>query len=344
MNKPLGPLGSAASCVGRVARRLVLTLGVSVLLIGTLLTLAASAPAQARTPRIKGPSAPVSVYAAPINGGTTISWGAPLSDGGSPITGYLVTAERGNACSTSGAKTCTIGGLKNGKTYIVTVRATNAIGTGKVARTTVTAGQGPNCLNLSPGANLKYCKYKGANLQGLDLAGANLYGASLFGANLKGANLSQANLDIADLNYAILTDTNLSGTLLPSGFGDDYMDYVVSGGVIGASMSYPWAVINGYLVGPLANLEGANLAGGNFSAGVLLLGTDLTDANLTNAHLIGADAIGTIFAGANFTGANLVEMNHANEGDYSDVIWSNTICPDGTNSNNDRKTCVHNGA
>ena len=61
-------------------------------------------------------------------------------------------------------------------------------------------------------------------------------------------------------------------------------------------------------------------------------------------HLTRADALSTIFAGANLTGANLVGMNYANEGDYSDVIWSNTICPDGTNSNNDRKTCVLNGA
>ena len=36
MNKPLGTLGSADSYVGSVARRFALTLGVSVLLIGTL--------------------------------------------------------------------------------------------------------------------------------------------------------------------------------------------------------------------------------------------------------------------------------------------------------------------
>jgi uncharacterized protein YjbI with pentapeptide repeats len=310
----------------------------------TVLAVVGSTPADARTPRIKAPSAPTGVYAAPISGGTTVSWLAPTSDGGSPITGYLVTAEGSHGCTTSGALSCTVTGLKNGKSYFVKVRASNAVEMGKIARVSVVAGQGPNCSNLSPGTNLQYCTYKYANLTGVDLAGANLYGASLFGANLKGANLSQADLLTADLNYAILTDTNLVGTELPDGLGEDYMDYVVSGGVIGSPLEYPWALIDGYLVGPLAYLEGANLTGGDFSSGVWLLTTDLTGANLTNANLSGADSISTLFVDANFTGANLVGLNDANQGDYSGAKWSSTTCPDGTNSSSySPQTCIGHG-
>lgn len=45
---------------------------------------------------------------------------------------------------------------------------------------------------------------------------------------------------------------------------------------------------------------------------------------------------GAILADANLTGANL-------SGAYlSFATWNDTICPDGTNSNNDGDTCVNN--
>ena len=40
--------------------------------------------------------------------------------------------------------------------------------------------------------------------------------------------------------------------------------------------------------------------------------------------------------GADLTGANL------HRADLTGVIWSNTTCPDGTNSNNDGGTCAKN--
>ena len=277
----------------------------------TVLTLIASAPAAARTPRIKRPSNPIGVVAAPISGGTTVSWSAPTSDGGSPITGYVVTAEKGHGCTTSGALTCTVTGLKNGRSYFVKVRASNVIGLGKTTRVGVVAGQGPNCSDLSPGANLQYCKYKDANLAGADLAGADLFDASLFQTNLTGADLANATLTGADLNYANLADTNLAGTVFDT-TDPSLADYMTSGGVVGTPAVFPpsWGLVDGYLVGPVANLTGADLTGANLS------GFDLLDTNLTNANLSGADLSG--------------------------VIWSNTICPDGTNSNNDGDTCVNN--
>src|SRR2546426_3925966 len=66
------------------------------------------------------------------------------------------------------------------------------------------------------------------------------------------------------------------------------------------------------------NLKGVNLAGA-YLPGANLSGSNLKGANLTNANL----------AGANLKGANV-----------KDVIWSNTICPDGTNSDANGATCV----
>jgi hypothetical protein len=60
-----------------------------------------------------------------------VSWAAPSSTGGSPITGYRATASPGGrSCSTGGSRGCTINGLANGTRYTFTVRASNAAGTG----------------------------------------------------------------------------------------------------------------------------------------------------------------------------------------------------------------------
>jgi hypothetical protein len=65
------------------------------------------------------------------------------------------------------------------------------------------------------------------------------------------------------------------------------------------------------------NLNGADLGGANLS------GADLTGANLQDANLTDATLTGALAKGANLNG----------------VVWSNTTCPDGTNSNTDGGTC-----
>lgn len=63
-------------------------------------------------------------------------------------------------------------------------------------------------------------------------------------------------------------------------------------------------VVNGYLVGPGANLEGADLSYENLD-GVDFSGADLTNAKLEFASLVGAIFIGVSATGANFDGSNL---------------------------------------
>ena len=77
------------------------------------------------------PGAPTGVTATAGNGQATVTWSAPASNGGSPITGYTVTASPGGlTCTTAGALTCTVSGLTNGTPYSFTVTASNAAGTG----------------------------------------------------------------------------------------------------------------------------------------------------------------------------------------------------------------------
>jgi len=78
-----------------------------------------------------------------VPGSATITWAAPLSEGGAPITGYTVTAtdsttpaHGGQTCTTSPltATTCMVTGLTGGDSYTFTVTATNAAGTGPASK------------------------------------------------------------------------------------------------------------------------------------------------------------------------------------------------------------------
>jgi len=72
---------------------------------------------------------PAGPWATPRVARATVSWGAPLADGASAITRFVVTAAPGNeTCTTTGALSCAVNGLTAGQHYSFTVRAYNAIG------------------------------------------------------------------------------------------------------------------------------------------------------------------------------------------------------------------------
>ena len=74
------------------------------------------------------PGVPTSVSAVGGNASAQVSFTAPASDGGSPITGYRVTASPGGKTATGASSPLTVSGLTNGTAYTFTVHATNAVG------------------------------------------------------------------------------------------------------------------------------------------------------------------------------------------------------------------------
>ena len=109
-----------------------------------------SAPSNAVTPQAPTvPGQPTITQATPFNAAVSVAWNPPASDGGSPITGYTISAFTGGVLvSTTPALSNqgTVINLTNGVAYTFTVHASNIVGNGpeSVPSAPVTPGTAPN--------------------------------------------------------------------------------------------------------------------------------------------------------------------------------------------------------
>lgn len=94
-------------------------------------------------------------------------------------------------------------------------------------------------------------------------------------------------------------------------------------------------------------LDGAQFAGaalvhsrldGVSAVGTSFVGTQVGGVRFMGANLQGADFHGAFLEGADFTGANLTGAD-VGMAALSGVVWKNTICPDGSNSDSHGNTC-----
>jgi hypothetical protein len=203
----------------------------------------------------------------------------------------------------NGASTPTSGVGNNGDFYLDTATETlygpKASGTWPATGTSLVGPQGPVGANGTNGTNGVAYDCSATAYPGIDLAdcsiSANLKGATLDGANLTGATLNGDDLDGAYLNDAELTGAYLTGANLDGAYLND------------------------------ATLYGANLNDANLTF------AELTGADLAYATLISANLTVTGLTDANLTDANLTDAVLTDDV-LTGVTWSNTICPDGTNS------------
>ncbi|WP_052417289.1 fibronectin type III domain-containing protein [Cellvibrio mixtus] len=87
---------------------------------------AASTASQTFTVAAIAPGAPTIGTATAGNTSATVTFTAPVSNGGTSITGYTVTANPGGLTGTGAGSPITVSGLTNGVSYTFTVTATNA--------------------------------------------------------------------------------------------------------------------------------------------------------------------------------------------------------------------------
>ncbi|HEX4429838.1 MAG TPA: fibronectin type III domain-containing protein [Frankiaceae bacterium] len=151
---------------------------------------------------LASPDAPTSVTALAGDGRATVSWQPPAADGGSPVTGYVVTPRIGGVAQAAHSFTTTatsqvISGLPNGTSYTFTVAAVNTVGTGapSIASSPVTPfdaittkyaqlGGSVSTLGVSTGAELFLA---GGRSQAF--AGGSIYWSATTGAHVVRGNI-----------------------------------------------------------------------------------------------------------------------------------------------------------
>jgi len=132
------------------------------------------------------------------------------------------------------------------------------------------------------------------------------------------ANLSHTNYSGANFSYQNMCEVNMSNATFNNVNFTDAILTLTNGS-------------NTSFIG--TNFTGVSANGVNFSNSIF------TGANFTNAVLTNVNLSNSTYTNANFTGANLTGAN-MNNGTFTGATWSNTTCPNGTNSNNENNTCV----
>ena len=92
-------------------------------------------------------------------------------------------------------------------------------------------------------------------------------------------------------------------------------------------------------------LQSSTFVGSDF-AHATLTNANLNAANLDHVNFTGATLSNTIFSNAtlrgdDFAGANLHLARSLTAASLAGSLWRHTTCPDGTNSDHDGGTCVH---
>ena len=193
--------------------------------------------------------------------------------------------------------------------------------------------------NLVPFADLRNCDLSGRNMEGVDLSNADLSGA-----NLDDASLFTSNLVAATFDNASLRNTNLEDGYAPGGS-------FVNADLRGANLYF--AFFRG------GNLSGANFSNNGLSSvdfessilqGAVFTGSYLFGVDMRNADLRGADLSFTTLwyvsmSNADLRDANLLGAKRKAGTSVDGVIWGNTTCADGSNSDDndgDNFTCESN--
>lgn len=150
--------------------------------------------------------------------------------------------------------------------------------------------------------------------EGWKIVGGYLIGPT---ANLSNSDLEAKDLTNVNLSYAVVTNSNLNSSDLT---GANLMG-IKSGNVKG----YPilpegWRIINGYLIGPSADVTDADLSGSDLS-GIDLSGTNFSRSNLTNVNFTN-----TNITNANFMGANLTNITPMSI--YENIDLTGAILPE----------------
>lgn len=193
------------------------------------------------------------------------------------------------------------------------------------------------------------CTFNSDIFNHTDLNGTNFTDCSFGNYNSSATTFNNTDFTTFTLgnntfNNPSITNSNLSGLNMTT---DNFQAITItSSNLTGVNLSNIELGQNGGITISSTNLTNANLSGISFGG----QGVDFSNDNYTNTNFTGANfsnTSSTSFAGVtgsntNFTNANLSNVTTTGA-DLTSPIWSNTTCPDSTNSNDDGNTCVGHG-
>jgi uncharacterized protein YjbI with pentapeptide repeats len=210
-------------------------------------------------------------------------------------------------------------------------------------------------LSSGPGITMADAVLTNVTAEDIDWVGINLTNANLSDARMPRANLSDADGRLAtfdrvdatggDIRGANFTDASMQGFIFFGGFATetDFTRVRLNNANLGEANLSSSIMRNTDLSGITASL--VNFRNCDLFAALLI------DANLAGAVLTDADASQANFTRANLSGANLTNLDLTNANMRSartegavltGITWSNTTCPDGTNSDFNGGTCAGN--
>ncbi len=196
---------------------------------------------------------------------------------------------------------------------------------------------------------LEYVEWMESHLV-VHLIGVNLSGADLFGADLSDSVIIDSNLSGADLRMSFLNNSNLSGTDF-SYAQLDYVNFGIFANLTNTSfrgvnlgnvqfnrhisfdgVDFSDSILRPFEFSPVFNY--VNFSGADFTRSDISQGSfDFVDLTYSNGLAWVSD--GAYFENSDLTGAT----NAVPYGSY----WINTICPDGSNSDDNGNTCEGHG-
>ena len=144
--------------------------------------------------------------------------------------------------------------------------------------------------------------------------------------NLSNALLKSANFNSTEFTGTNFTNANLEG----AGFAGTYSNINFTGANLTNSQ-----IGSSFTNSNFSNANVQGVAGGDTDYS----SSNFTGANFTNSGLLNSNFNNTNLTNVNFTGSNLQGAVNMSTATRTGIIWSNTSCPDGTNSDNNGNTC-----
>lgn len=189
--------------------------------------------------------------------------------------------------------------------------------------------------------DFRYRDMRGSNFTAAIMSGTDFSFANFKNANLRTASVTSSEGEFSNFSGADFTESSIQG-VWPEAKFTNAIFVRASLSLNAGNNDFQGANLTEATFGT-SSLNGSNFAGANLTS-TSFGNSNLSDVDFTGAIFVDVFAEAGYFTNANFTNVAFVDSNFnaARDMDTANrtgVTWTNTICPDGTNSNDNGNTC-----